>query len=115
MAEQQLDRYLRVLPEGRVASEALRSAIARERSCRERTCLLVFADDRTALLAQSEGSESDVSIERYRLDKDGRWSTELQAMPDSTKANPASAQAEIRTVQRRQLFIDGKPVGLPFE
>jgi hypothetical protein len=53
-------------------------------------------------------------IDLAKLGKDKKEPREVRAAtPD--KSDLANASIEVRPVQRRQLYVDGKPVGDPFE
>ena len=62
----------------------------------------------------------------FILNKEGKWQGMGDYMAPPVKATPgqlhpepvanvATAPIDLRTVQRRQLFVDGEPVGDPFE
>jgi hypothetical protein len=62
----------------------------------------------------------DTSLVQSRvidLAKLGKGKDELRDGPaaGSEKADLAKANIEVRSVVRRQLYVDGKPVGDPFE
>jgi len=96
----------------------LRRAIAATRYCHTGRCLAAKIDDRRWLLVGSFGNEplQRVLIERQN---DGSWAEveEWQQAPRS--GTPASdlgtARVEIREVRRRQLMVNGEPVGRAFE
>ena len=109
---------LRVLPDARMLTPPLRRAIAATRYCHTGRCLAAKIDDRRWLLVGSFGNEplQRVLIERQN---DGSWAEveEWQQAPRS--GTPASdlgtARVEIREVRRRQLMVNGEPVGRAFE
>jgi len=114
--EQELDRYLRKIPSDLQLPTDLRIVVANANFCRERQCLLVqLAPDRMALVGRHYDKGP---VERIELAlKDGKW--ELGPLRNEPKPefqpNLATAPVEIRTIERRQLFVDGKPVGDPIE
>jgi hypothetical protein len=42
---------------------------------------------------------------------DGQWVTARPVTDAVMETNLATARVEIRTIERRQLYVDGKPVG----
>ena len=120
-----LDRFLRVLPAGAMVSPDLREAIGGTPYCRDAPCVLVMADDRTAIVTGRWSRQQDMSSQRLVLDPGGKWveSSNSAAIPVQPVASApkvpgpdlATAPVELRAVQRRQLYIDGKPVGEAFE
>jgi hypothetical protein len=114
--EQELDRYLRKIPSDLQLPTDLRIIVANANLCRERQCVLVqIAPDRMALV----GRHFDKGpVERIELAlKGGKWELgPLRNEPQPEfQPNLATAPVEIRTIERRQLFVDGKPVGEPIE
>jgi hypothetical protein len=109
-----LDTRLRVVPEGAAIPPELRNSIAATRYCRVGACVVTLVDDRRAIIAgplmKGETLQSAV-IER---DDKGAWSQDFGvhtlAKPPF-RPNLVTAPVEVRKVERRQLFIDGKPVG----
>ena len=123
-----LDRFLRVLPAGTAVSPELREAIGGTQFCRETPCVLVMADPGTAIVTGRWPRQKAVSSQRLIRQASGKWVessnaavddalTALPAKPKPEAAGPnlATAPVEVRTVERRQLYIDGKPVGDAFE
>ena len=124
-----LDRFLRVIPEGAAVTPRLREAIAATRFCRSDPCVLVMVDqDRAVLAGDWRGSEA-VQSQLLALASDGNWAeTSATRMPipspvkgqaavpaSAARPNLATAPVEVRTVERRQLYIDGKRVGEAFD
>jgi hypothetical protein len=75
----------------------------------------MIAADKAILIGRIRGRSPVETMHVFR-NKDGIWSQQdlTQQEPDSSKADLAG-HVEIRSVQRRQLFVDGKPVGTVFE
>jgi hypothetical protein len=113
---EELDRYLRKVPSDLQLSPELRRAVANASFCRERPCVLVqVADDRMALAGRYHENGPLEAVELKLMD--GKWqsgvtrpSTDAVAEPDLTRAT-----IEVRTIERKQLFVDGKPVGPDME
>ena len=125
-AASSLDRWLRMVPANRPAPPALRDAIAQSRFCRGTPCAATLIDDQRVLLVGERRPDSGLSRSMFILRKDGKWedmgeymsppvvTTPGQSRPEPV-VNVATAPIDLRTVQRRQLFVAGKPVGDPFE
>ena len=121
-----LDRWLRMVPAGRPAPSALRDAIAQSDYCRSQPCAATWIDDRRVLLVGERRQDSSLSRSMFVLGKEGNWeatgdymsppvvTTPGQVHPEPMP-NVATAPIDLRTVQRRQLFVNGRPVGDPFE
>jgi hypothetical protein len=116
--EQKVRRNLRTVPNGLRIPPTLRIMIANTRYCRHRTCLLISLSERRVLLLGYPGDGSPLSMQGFELGN-GRWEVDYTATHSATDqiAHPdlATAQIEFRRVERRQLHVDGKPVGEPFE
>ena len=114
-----LDTRMRVIPEGSAVPPELRSAIAGTRYCRVGRCVLTLVDADRALVAGPLYKDDTIETARMTRQRDGRWSPyeNWVAVAPKPPFRPdlATAPVELRTVERRQLFIDGKPVGEAFE
>jgi len=121
-----LDRFLRVVPDGAAVPPGLRDAVGASRFCRTDPCILMLVDARSAVLAGHWRGEDALQSQRMTLGKNGEWSELVgvpvppvagQPKPAAGKDEPdlATAPVELRTVDRRQLFIAGRPVGEAFE
>jgi hypothetical protein len=114
--EAQTLKNLRVDPAGHAVPDSLRDLIVNEYGCHEgRACLLLFADEKTALLAHQVRSEATPSQQIYRQQPNGSWVGASADSGEIAKIDPAKGKVEIRQVQRRQLYVDGKPAGPAFE
>ena len=123
--------FLRIVPEGAAVSPELRDAIAATRFCRTDPCALLMIDDRRAIIAGHWRGEEAIQSQRLAVLRNGKWSEAsnlvepvIPPVPVAGQPNPAAgtgapdlatAPVELRTVERRQLHIDGKPVGDAFE
>jgi hypothetical protein len=120
-----LDQFLRVIPSGTVLSAAQRDAIAATPFCRVSTCIVTMIDDRAGLVAGQMTANGDLQMNRIRMDDKGVWTNQFYSVDEiddvatalmpTTAPNLATVPVEVRKVERRQLFIDGKPIGRPFE
>ena len=120
-----LDRYMRVLPEGATLSPVQRDAIAETPLCREQACVVTIIEQRGGLVTGRAFADGNVLVHRITLNEKGRWTHDLVTSAPEIKSSAtgkklapidfANDPIEVRTVERRQLFIDGKPVGEPFE
>jgi hypothetical protein len=116
---------IRVLPAQAPVPASLVDALAREQACSVGPCTLFWTAPGKSALVVGFGCEScQASAMRFELDPSGRWLRPLATAGVMTGA-PASLQQqrdatargeiEIRTVQRRQVFVGGQAVGEPFE
>lgn len=115
-ALEELDRYLRKVPTDLQLTPELRRAVANANFCRDRACVLVkVADDRMALAGRYHESGPVESVELKLLD--GKWQSGVARPVADAVVEPdlATATVEIRPVERKQLYIDGKPVGPDME
>ena len=121
-----LDRYARVLPEGAKLTPAQREAVASTPLCRVDACVVALLDERIGLVAGRTIRTGNIVLHRIERGDRGIWThdyvdafpTDLAARtrPDAPSGpDMATATIEIRPVLRRQLHIDGKPVGSAFE
>jgi hypothetical protein len=108
--EQELDRYLRKIPSDLQLPTNLRIIVANANFCRERPCVLVQVAPNSMVLAGRYHDNGPIETIHYSL-ADGQWVTARPVADAVMQTNLATARVEIRTIERRQLFIDGKPVG----
>lgn len=121
-AEARLERSLRLLSPGLELTPELRRTIVNRARCEgANSCALLRVDAKRVILLSSAMGRSMVTGQLISLDAldsaDGS-----PARPEPTRSPPvaeqvdlATAPVEIRDVKRRQLFVDGQPVGEPFE
>ncbi|OYU14749.1 MAG: DUF4153 domain-containing protein [Alphaproteobacteria bacterium PA4] len=115
-----LQSRLRILPAGAVPPLALLRAIAGNGECNgKQTCVLLIDKDRARLFQETS---NDVYLLEWRRTQAGPtedWQLgdepTLKTPPPSQHRPLADATIEVRTVERRQLFVDGKPVAEWFE
>ena len=118
--QSRLDQYLRILSADIQVTPELRSELTSGyEGCNDRACALLRLDAGHLLLVYKPYETSLVQSRVIDLSTLGK----KEARP-AAKAAPAArpkevdlghANIEIRPVQRRQLYVDGKPVGDPVE
>lgn len=109
---------VRVLPAGRTLIPDFEKAIEEQQWCRDAPCILYWlSDQRVAVIGR--GQARVMMLER---DANGRWSPNYALGDSASRGDTAltvddlvKAPVELRTVQRRQLFVGGKAVGGNFE
>lgn len=95
---------------------ALARAIARRRTCEERMqCLLMSAGDGRYLLITRYQDGGHVSVSLIDPANPDQLDVMRPAPPPPSVDDLGTARIEIRPVQKRQLFVNGKPVGGEFE
>ena len=112
-----LDSRLRVLPAGATVDPELRELIAGSRGCEKATCVVLFVTPDDAVVAGRDQMPSDRIIRSHFVrDSKGKWTslTGESTWPDNS-ADLGVATVEVRPKTYRQLFVDGKRVGPPFE
>lgn len=113
-----LQSRLRILPAGAVPPAALIRAIAQHYECTGKpTCVLLIDKDRAQLFQDSRYGVYAREWRRAQAGptEDWQFADDLPPKTAPQQRPLADATIEIRTVERRQLFIDGKPVAEPFE
>jgi hypothetical protein len=118
-----IDEFLRIVPGGNSIPPGLRDVINRSRFCREQPCVLTVVDARRAILVGRTTKDGGVEVLRIGLRKNGEWSEfdgwegfgEPGLPGQVAQPDVANGKVELREVKRRQLFMDGKPVGDVFE
>ena len=107
----ELDRYLRKIPADLDVPPELRIHVANNSYCHGHTCVLVQVSP-TKMVLTGRYEDGPIGTLQYTL-QEGRWVT-APTKPDDQlfgKTDLATAKIEIRTVERKQLYVDGKPVG----
>jgi hypothetical protein len=113
-----LDTRLRVVPAGTVLPPGLRNGIAATRYCRVGPCVVALVDDRRAMIAGPVIKDDTVETALLERDEKGVWAQDIHApfvAKQPFRPDLATAPVEVRKVERRQLFIDGRPVGQAVE
>ena len=117
---------IRVLPRPVAVPRALVEMLARQRACGYGRCTLFWTKGAPVAVAVGLPCEQ-CQVTASRLLSDGRGGWRVAPMPagDVTTSSPGvlveqraaleQGRVEIRNVQRHQVFVGGKPVGVPFE
>ena len=128
-AELTLDRRVRLLSPDIQLTPPLRKYLSGWQGCGTDVCALLRIDERRLLLIKTEGAKDNRSVATSIVDVQ-----KLEALAKKDPAGTAygfdvesreeeaavrgvdlsSANVDIRTVERRQAFVDGKPVGQLF-
>ncbi|PAL23619.1 DUF4153 domain-containing protein [Sphingopyxis sp. GW247-27LB] len=115
-AAKRIEERVRVLPAGQTLPAELYALFDRRASCRASMCVAyVLADGRIAQVS----SISDVRF-FARNAKSGEWEEDYGAVRVAQERRAPSADletatVEVRPVTRRQVFVDGQPMGDAFE
>ncbi|HKY82073.1 MAG TPA: DUF4153 domain-containing protein [Sphingobium sp.] len=112
---EELDRYLRKVPADLVLPPDLRIIVANNSYCHGRVCVLAQVSP-TKMVLTGRYMDGPIGALDYTL-HNGQWIT---APPKDNAhlyadTDLATANVEIRTVERKLLFINGKPVGEEME
>jgi hypothetical protein len=113
-----LDTMLRVIPEGAAMPEDLRNSIAATRYCRVGPCVVTLVDDSRAVIAGPLIKDDNVESALLERNAKGVWEQDIHSRfvaKPPFRPNLVTAPVELRTVERKQLYIGGKPVGEAFE
>lgn len=112
-----LDRYLRILSPGVALTDELKAEITGYNGCNDKPCALLRLDEGRLLLVHNPhgGLVQSRVIDVATLGEDGKKPAAATPVMSQEKTDLSRASIEIRPVQRRQLYVDGKPVGEPIE
>ena len=122
----QLARNLRVLPAPAPVPADLRLALSQSRTCASGPCTLVWRPGtREAVAVGLACAECGLAVIRLAVDPKGFWRAVPTGGTDTVLNSPSetlaqrrafmAGQVEVRTVQRRQVFVAGRPVGSALE
>lgn len=118
---------LEVTPAGAAVPRPLYQRIMEARTCAGGTCRLALVDARSAVLLSLPCPTCDPEATLYEAGADGQWfplgsSAGRPAPPPPPGADPGHRQGvlpqgrvEVRTVAKRQVFVDGRPIGAPLD
>jgi len=113
-----LDVRLRVVPQGAALPPGLRESIAATRYCRVGPCVVTVVDERRAIIAGAVIKDDNVESAVLMPNARGVWEQDIHSRfvgKPPFRPDVSRAPVELRTVERRQLHIDGKPVGEAIE
>jgi hypothetical protein len=112
-----LDQYLRLLSPDISVTNELKAEITGFNGCNDKPCALLRLDAGHLLLVYKPYDTSVPQSRVIDLAALGKGKTEVAAAPavKPDKVDLGSAKIEIRPVERRQLYVDGQPVGNPIE
>ena len=116
---------LRILPQQVPVPRPLSEIVARQSVCGFGKCTLFWSPgERSAVAVGFPCEACQATARRLVMDEKGGWQV-LNVPGDIDRGTPASREAqrqaiergevELRPVQRRQVFVGGEPVGMPFE
>ena len=109
-----LEARLRVVPAGSTLPAGLRESIAATRYCRVGPCVVTVVDERRAVIAGPLIKDDNVETALLMPNAKGIWQQDIHSRfvaKPPFRPDVSRVPVELRTVERRQLFIDGKPVG----
>ncbi|HET9398546.1 MAG TPA: DUF4153 domain-containing protein, partial [Sphingomicrobium sp.] len=115
--QSRLDQYLRLLSPDIAVTDALKADITGYDGCNDKPCALLRLDAGHLLLVYKPYDRSRVQsrvIDLAELGKGKKGPREVKAATPN-EVDLAKATVDVRSVQRRQLYVDGQPVGDPFE
>jgi hypothetical protein len=103
---------------GAAIPPTLADLIGRAGQCHDEMCRIVFLGPKRAAVMRSTCPTCTIYL--FDAQPDGTWVQRLPEPPIMTVATTApvataTGRVEVRKVERQQLFVDGKPVGEPFE
>lgn len=101
-------------------------ALSQSGTCETKgSCILFYAPgQRSAVSVTKSCDQCDVDVSRLSMDAKGGWSRDnsyplsagnWQAVKKAESEAIKAGKVEIRDVPRRQVYVDGKPVGAAFE
>lgn len=109
-----LGTRLRIVPEGAALPAGLRESIAATRYCRVGPCVVTLVDQRRAIIAGALIKDETVESALLMPDAKGIWQQDIHSRyvaKPPFRPDMARVPVELRTVERRMLYIDGQPVG----
>ena len=112
-----LDRHLRLLSPDIALTEPLKNQLTGYDGCNDKPCALLRIDQHRLLLVHNPYGGPVVGSRIIDLNNLGSKPA-TPAKPSAVQEKPVDlnkALIEMRPVQRKQLYVDGKPVGEPFE
>ena len=120
--EADIDRRIRIASPDLKIDGPLRQYLAQLSECEApNLCALLRLDERRVAFITSYGPNSTSVVSRIiHLDRLSSTHGRVEVLPIEPQGvapvgDLASATFEVRDVERRQVFVNGKPVGDPFE
>lgn len=99
---------------GRPLPAGLADSLARNRECTDSECRVVMAGEREAILVSSNCLTCWPTVRLYAPAPSGGWAVlqpSGEAAVEPTAVPLSTRKVEFRKVEKRQVFVDGKPVG----
>jgi hypothetical protein len=120
VAPKPVPRPLLTVDGGAVVPAALADAIGRTGTCTLLTCRLLFASPERAVVLSRACDTCEVEVSVFRPTPSGGWGLPAPPPPVVTGSEGAKVplqtrRVEVRTVERKQVFVDGKPSGAEFD
>jgi hypothetical protein len=118
--QSRLSQYLRILSPDIVVTDQLKAEITGYDGCNDKPCALLRLDpDHLVLVSNPSGAAAQSRI----ISLSDLAKSEMDKGNDAVKtieggivnSDLSKAKIEIRQVERRQVYVDGKPVGDPIE
>jgi hypothetical protein len=116
---------IRVLPRQLPVPQPLLDVVARQSVCGDGGCTLFWSPgQRSAVAVGIPCPRCEAMALQLMIDSKGEWQVLVtpgdvqrgtSASVEEQRAALARGAVEIRPVERRQVFVGGKPVGMPFE
>jgi hypothetical protein len=114
-AAKPVEERIGVFPKGHVLPAGLYAVLDQRAPCRASGCAAyMLSDDRVALIWPGN------NVSFLARDEKGQWTEDYEAVRRVSQAsgltdNLEKATVEVRPVTRKQMFVNGKPVGDSFE
>jgi len=114
-AAKPVEERIGVFPKGHVLPAGLYAVLDQRAPCRASGCAVyMLSDDRVALIWPGN------NVSFLARDEKGQWTEDYEAVRRVSQAsgltdNLEKATVEVRPVTRKQMFVNGKPVGDSFE
>ena len=108
-----LDQYLRVLSPDIVLTDELKAEVSGYEGCNDKPCALIRLDAGRLVLVHSPYGQVQTKI--IDLSALTRMQQPAPAEPTKPVVDLGRASIELQPVERRQVFVDGKPVGNAIE
>jgi hypothetical protein len=110
-----------VSPAGSTVPRSLLDEITRTRACAEEECRLVLDATGRAVLLVPNCSGCQLGVRLFDVRPDGGWveasrpADGMTAPIQPANAPPPPTSIEVRTIETRRVYLDGKPVGPVFD